>query len=565
MSTGGADGSVTVVDATGEGTADATVVAGNSVAVGAWTLVSRVTGVGKVVAIAAVLGPTYLGNTYQATNLLPNVVYFGFLAGSLFASLLVPPLVAHLDRNDFRGAQRVAGGFLGVALIAFALLTAVVVAAGPLVMRVLAAGVEDPEVAEAQRRIGAPLLAMLMPQVVLYGIAGTAGAVLNARGRFALASAAPALENVGIMITLTANAILFGTGIDVEGVGASQLLLLGMGTTGAVALHAGAVWLGARRAGITLVPRGGWRDPEVRAVLRRAVPSLGHGGLGAFASFAVLVVANRVPGGVVAFQMALNFYALPVAVGANSVALALLPQLSRSHNAGNGQRFRSQLVEGLSLAFFLSIPVALAYVVLAWPLARAVSFGEMATPQGVRLIAVSLAAIGLGVLGETAFRVATNACYAQRDVRTPLVGMVIRGAVCLAGMMLALLGHGVAVLLVVGLAYTMADLTGAAYVWRKLAARLPTATGFGPPFARCLAAAGLMLVPASAVAAGVPTLLDGRLRHVLAAVLASAVGAAVYLGLQRLWGSPELSSLLAGVRLSGAQGGAPAAEPGSGR
>lgn len=536
---------------------------GNSIAVGAWTMVSRVTGVGKVVAIAAVLGPTYLGNTYQATNLLPNVVYFGFLAGSLFASLLVPPLVAHLDRGDVKAAQRVAGGFLGVALIGFTLLTAVVVLAGPLVLGLLSAGVEDADVAAAQRRAGWPLLAMLMPQVILYGLAGTAGAVMNARGRFALASAAPALENLGIIATMAASAVVFGTGTDVDRVGAGQLLLLGLGTTGAVALHAGTVWVGARRSGVSLVPRAGWRDPEVRTVLRRAVPSLGYGGLGALASFAVLVVANRVPGGVVAFQLALNFYALPVAVGANAVALALLPQLSRSHQEAATERFRAELAQGLALVLLLAVPVSLAYVALAWPLARAVSFGAMAGPDGVRLIAVSLASIGIGVLGESVFRVATHACYARRDVRTPLAGMVVRSAVCLGGLALALTGRGVTVLVVAGVAYALGDLSAAAFVWRRLTRGLPAGAGVRGPLARAFTAAGLMLVPAALVAAAVPAVMGGRLRHAVAMVLAAGAGGATYFGLQRSWGSAELASLLAGLRPAAGPpaGGSPGAGP----
>ena len=71
--------------------------AGDSMTVAAWTLVSRVTGLIRFAVVGAVLGPTFLGNTYQFTNSLPNLVYYGFLAGSLFSSLLVPALVRHID------------------------------------------------------------------------------------------------------------------------------------------------------------------------------------------------------------------------------------------------------------------------------------------------------------------------------------------------------------------------------------------------------------------------------------------------------------------------------------
>lgn len=101
----------------------------DSAVVAAWTLVSRATGLLRVMSVGAVLGPTFLANAYQSTQALPQVVY-EVLTGSLFASLLVPPMVRAFDNRDPRGAARVAGGFLGVALAAFFVVgVAVVVAA----------------------------------------------------------------------------------------------------------------------------------------------------------------------------------------------------------------------------------------------------------------------------------------------------------------------------------------------------------------------------------------------------------------------------------------------------
>ena len=87
----------------------------DSFVIGTFTVLSRATGVVRVVVLGAVLGPTFLGNTFQITNTLPNLIYFGLLAGSLFSSLLVPALVVHIDNHDSRHAALVSGGFLGVA------------------------------------------------------------------------------------------------------------------------------------------------------------------------------------------------------------------------------------------------------------------------------------------------------------------------------------------------------------------------------------------------------------------------------------------------------------------
>lgn len=519
----------------------------DSLTVAKWTVLSRVTGVGRVVAIAAVLGPTYFGNLFQATNLLPNLT-FELLTGTLFATLLVPPLVRYVDRGDPQGTQRLAGGFLGLALIAFAAVAAAVILAAPLILWLLTAGVASPEVAAGQRQAGWLLLALLMPQVMLYGVAGTAGAVLNAHGRFALPAGAPALENLGVIATLAATGVLFGIGTELGEVATGQLWLLGLGSTAAVGLHAGVLWWGSWRQGVRLIPRAGWRDPEVRQVLRLAVPSLGYAGLSGLRTFAVLVVANRVPGGVVAFQMALNFYNLPVAVGARPVAVALLPSLARHHHEGATQPFRDELVRGAGLIAFLTIPAAVAYLALAGPLARAVSYGAMATEAGVTLIAVSLAALAAGVVAESAFVLGTHASYARGDARSPLRASVFRTGTVLIGGTIAFLVHpGALVLLVLGLAFSAGDVVSAVLLAGRLRSRLPDGDlRLGPAVLRAATASLVMILPAYAIAAGLPGADPDAGVGLTALAGGALIGAVLYLLLQRLVRSPELATLREG-------------------
>src|SRR4029078_10430626 len=100
-------------------------------------------------------------------------------------------------------------------------------AAGPFLLRVFTATVADASVAEAQRNAGMILLVLFVPQMALYSAAGTGAAVMNARGRFALPAAGPALENVTMILTLLVAAIVFGTGTDRETVRTGERLGLG--------------------------------------------------------------------------------------------------------------------------------------------------------------------------------------------------------------------------------------------------------------------------------------------------------------------------------------------------
>ena len=527
----------------------ATRLAGSSLAVAGWTTVSRITGFGRVAVAAAVLGPTYLGNIYQATNVVPNYLYAA-LTGPLFATLLVPPLVRHIDAKDRRAQEDLIGAFLGLAVLVFTVVAILVLAAGQLLLRLLTLGVEDPAVGAAQRRVGWLLLLLLMPQVVLYAIAFTAEAVMNAHGRFALAAAAPAVENLGIMATLVAVAVLFGTDTSVEDVSTRQLWLLGLGTTAGVGLHAVAQCWGARRVGVRLVPRMGWRNPEVQAIIRRAVPSLGYSGLNALRGFGPLVVANRVPGGVVAFDLARHFALLPVALSGRPVAVALLPQLSRLHHQGRLQAFRDELVRGVSLMCFVAVPAAVAYVALARPLADAISLGEMASGAGVALIAAAVGALGPSVLGDSAFFIATHSSYARHDASSPFHAMLIRTGVVAVGMLVAfLLADGTAVLVALGLFTSGADLAAVCYLGNRLRRGLPrTGERFAPSLLRSLVASLLMAGPAFLVATYLPGHLDGRWGEQIGLVAAILTGVVIFVGIQWLWRSPELSILLGGFR-----------------
>src|SRR5260370_5600709 len=246
---------------------------------------------------------------------------------------------------------------------------------------------------------------------------------MHARGRFALASAAPALENLGTIAVLGVAAVLYSRAVREYQIPSSRVLLLGAGPTAAVLLHASAQWWGARRVGIVLVPRAGWRNPQVRAVIRKARPAAVQAGLEAVQFAALLLVADRVAGGVVGCQLATNFFFLPVALGATPVALSLMPRLSRMTAPDQARSFRDTYVRGLGFAAFLVVPAAVAYAALAGPLAGAIGFGGFGTGGAVHLIAASLTGLAPGIIGQTLFLVTTYACYSRGDTASPLPGM----------------------------------------------------------------------------------------------------------------------------------------------
>src|SRR4029077_11897510 len=107
-------------------------------------------------------------------------------------------------------------------------------------------------------------------------------------------------------------------GSDTRNVSTGYLLFLGVGATLSVALHCGVQVFGAARAGLPLWPSWRWTDPAVHALYRRIVPAIGTASLDAGWLFVLIVAAGTVPGGVVAIQIGIQFYYLPVSLSAKA-------------------------------------------------------------------------------------------------------------------------------------------------------------------------------------------------------------------------------------------------------
>ena len=523
---------------------------GDSMSVALWTVISRFTGVLRGITIAAVLGVTYFANTYQFTNSLPNLIFYGLLAGSLFSSLLVPALVQHIDSGDRRAVARTAGGLLGVALLGMTAIIPVVALLTPWLLRIGSVGSSNAAAGQAQAHTGAILVLLLLPQVPLYAIVGTATAVMNAHRRFALAAAAPALENLGTILVLGIVVVLYSQDAANPHVPTSLMLLLGLGTTGAVLLHASVQWWGARRVGVVLLPNAGWRDPQVRATIRRALPAVVQAGLAAVQLAALLVFSDRVAGGVVAFQLATNFYFLPIAVGATPVALSLVPRLSRMTAPGQAGLFRDTYIRGLAFATFLVVPAATAYAVLSLPLADSIGFGHFAAGGGRELLAASLLGLAPAITGETIFLVTTYACYARKDTTYPLRGMIIHAIVCGAGIAVVVSTmQGPALLTGLGLAYSAGSVVGSAYLGFRLWRVLPHGgESIWRPFGRTVACSAVMAGPTWVAATFLVNHTHRAGPRVAGMLLVCLFGAGIYFSLQALLGAPQMRWVTAALQ-----------------
>jgi putative peptidoglycan lipid II flippase len=388
---------------------------------GAITAVSRAFGMLRVLVVAAVLGPTFLANAFQAANSVSNVL-FELLAAGALSAVLVPTFVQLLDKGDRAGAEDVAGGVLGVALTLLGAVTVVGVLGSPLLAKALTLGVPA-DVSSQMQSLVTFLLCFFVPQVLLYAAGTVAIAVLYAKRHFAVTAAAPIGNTVVMVACLIAFRVVAGPDPGLDLSLGERLLLVAAGTGGVVAFVG--ILLGAcERSGFRLRPRDPRGDLRVGEVLRHSGWGVVlHTGAGLLLG-AAIVAGAAVEGGVVAYQLGWVIFLGPYAVLAQPIHTAILPELvteAREHGLDRVARSLRWALERMAL---LVVPVSAAMVALALPAMRLVPFGE--GNQGSELLAAAVAGLAVGLLPYGAFLLLARGYYALGDSRTP--GLVSLGS-----------------------------------------------------------------------------------------------------------------------------------------
>ena len=441
----------------------------NSATVAAYTLVSRVTGLLRVVVVGAVLGPTFLSNAFLAANSVPNLTYSA-VAGPVLALVVVPTVVRTILERGQAACVVVLRRLSGMLITASGVVALVLVVVAPALAWTLTVGIADADQRGRAQSVTIILLVLVAPQVVLYVVAALGAAAQQARERFALAAAAPALENIGLIVVVGAVAVLHPSGMDVDDAPLDVVVLLGAGATASVATHAAIQVFGAARAGMSIRPAAGWhRDAAVREVVQRLRGSVAVAALPAAGMYLLLAVASTVRGGVLVFQTAYLVYGVPPALGARAVTTAVLPSMSAAADANDRACFAAAWRRALHYAILGGLLPLCLLVAFARPVARTLSHGVSWTAELVAALALCIAVLGVAQLACGMHEIARQALFAQLDVAGPQrAGVASFVVTATAGVATLLLSDGLPRLLGLGAAVLLADSAAATVVLRRI-------------------------------------------------------------------------------------------------
>ncbi|HEY8867672.1 MAG TPA: murein biosynthesis integral membrane protein MurJ [Solirubrobacteraceae bacterium] len=398
------------------------------------TALSRLTGLGRVVAAAYALGVTEsrLADSYNIANTLPNVVY-ELILGGVLTSVFIPVVIEQLRTKDSDEAWRAVSAMVSTALAVLAVLTLVTVAIAPFIIDLFTTRVSGAQAAQ-QHDLATFFLRVFAPQIALYGFAAIAAGLLNAHGRFAVPMFVPILNNLVVIGAFLAFAAL-STGVPSNGSvndDTGLKLLLGLGTTGGVLAMAAIYVPYLRSLPGRLRARMDFRHPAVRKLARLSAWTLGYVVTNTIGFFISFYLANGKQGGVTAYVTAYAFFQLPIGIAGVSIMTALVPKLSAHFVDGDRQLFRARLSGGIATTAILLVPATAAYLVLGRPLIQALLEHGVVRSGSVDLVSSVLALFAIGLLPFSAYSILMRAFYTRQDARSPALINIAENGVTIA-------------------------------------------------------------------------------------------------------------------------------------
>jgi putative peptidoglycan lipid II flippase len=370
--------------------------------VGAWTLVSRGAGFVRDVMMAAYLGAGPVAEAFLVAFSLPNM-FRRFFAEGAFNFAFVPLFAKKLEAGeDATGFARDAFSGLGAILVAVSVI-------GTLAMPWLVFAMASGFAGDMRFALAVDFGRIAFCYILFISLTALLSGVLNAHGRFTEASFVPVLMNLMfIAAMLVADAFGWDQGLT---------LAWAVPVTGIAQLAF--TWVAAHRMGYRFLPGRPRLTPDLRRLLAVAAPAVLAGGVVQVNLLVGRQVASFTDGAVAWLAYADRLYQLPLGVVGIAIGTVLLPDLSRRLRAGDAEGGRASFNRGTEFALALTLPAAVALVVIATPLCAVLfergAFGAADTAA----TALALAAYGAGLPAFVLHKVLQPLYYAREDTRRP--------------------------------------------------------------------------------------------------------------------------------------------------
>lgn len=389
------------------------------------TLLSRVLGLARDMAMATVFGAGTILDVFVVAFRLPNLARQLFGEGALTTAFL--PIFVR-QRNE-HGVEAARGTLTAVAVALSAFLLSVVLVTECLVACALSWSELSPSTVLLLH-----LLAILLPYMIFICNAALMSAALHAQGVFLWPALVPVVLNtvwlMGISVTLQLTndpqQQIRAISVWIAIAGFLQMSLpcvtlhrMGMGLTAGWRAHREKV----REVLLLMMPVvAGIAVTQLNAILDSVMAwGLSIPDSGDPAPFAAVGLPAWLSSGTTtALYLGQRMYQFPLGVFGIALGTVLFPLLTRHAQAGEHAALRDDLSRGVRLTVAIALPASAGLMLLSTPLAFVLFRHGQYSADDARLTANVIAVYGSGVWSYIGITILNRAFYATGDRMTPM-------------------------------------------------------------------------------------------------------------------------------------------------
>jgi len=356
--------------------------------------------------IAVNFGTTSATDTYNASFLIPDMLFNLFIAGALAAAFL-PVFSEYLVKNKDE-ARRIAntmltGGTLLIAVlatIAFIFMPHII----PFIFTEVAPELQD-DIVNMTR--------LMLPSAILFAISNTLGNVLMSYKHFMAYAISPILYNAGIIVGILIFKDTFGIYAAATGV------LVG------ASLHCIIRIVDTLTTEYRYKPRLELRHPGFKKIVKLMIPKsialiVWQINLYIFAVMGMKLLE----GSLAAFNFARNIQSFAISLFGIAFATAVFPYLTEAVSRNDNKEYVHHIQKTIQRILFFTIPSMIGIILLASPIVELILGGGLFDAKSVEITSILLLFFAISIPFEALVHILSRAFYAFQNTMTPAIIIV---------------------------------------------------------------------------------------------------------------------------------------------
>ncbi len=377
-------------------------------------LLSYIIGLLRDRIIAVHFGTSAATDTYNASFIIPDMIFNLFIAGALMAAFL-PVFSDYLSKNK-EEAMKLANTMMTGAVMVVTILCVIAFVFMPQIVPFI--------FHEADPSMKTDIIWMtriMLGSAILFAVSNTLGNILMSYKHFMAYALSPILYNLGI---------IFGVILLQEQMG---IYSAATGVIIGASLHCIIRIIDTLGTEYRFKPDFAFFHPGFKKIIKLMIPksiSLVAWQINLYI-FAIVGISIQT-GALAAFAFARNIQSFPVSLFGIAFATAVFPYLANAVSEKKRDAYTSHVQKTIQRILFFTIPAAVGMMVMAEPIVELILSGGMFQEESIMMTSIILFFFALSIPFESVSHILARAFYAFQNTKTPTI-INICGMIIIAG------------------------------------------------------------------------------------------------------------------------------------